>query len=702
MRSGRFRRAMRRAQPGRDPSRRSVQRAASVRAASHLPALGLPVTRLLPGSLLLPGLLLLVGCAGAGGVGVPGVPSSERAGAGTSLEGVGADGFERDVYAFEVLDEFGEPYEHPFLGGLTVPRPQFVDIDGDGDPDLFVQERSGELMYFENVGGAGEPRFRWRSDFYGGLEVGEWFVFHDLTGDGQYELLSELRFDYMRVYRNEGTLDDPRFVVALDSIRDVEGRAIFSDRQNIPHLVDLDCSGSLDLLLGRIDGMITHYREEERVDGFPRFRRVTDRFENIEIIGQIGSMHGANAMSFIDMTGNGALDLLWGDFFEPSVLLIRNRVPCPGYDLDSPPEPLQTPEGNLLTSGHNVPVPADLRGDGRMDLIVGVLGGAFNPVLTASNNLQHYTRGDDGLFRLVTERFLAGIDVGSESIVEVADVTGNGRPDLVIGNKIDPVETRTGRLYLFENREGPEGEPQFALADTLSLEGIFHYAPAMGDLFGSGRPDLLLGSWNDGVLVYRNLGREGEGGAGSGSGGALDAGVGGGTGSASGSGSGGAAGAEFPRFERVPGLTLELTRGSHAVPALGDLTGNGLLDVVVGRSSGQLTWFRNVGSATEPAFERVTDELGDIDVGRRSAPYLADLNGNGLLDLIVGREEGGAVLYWNVGTREEPAFELDETFEVPLFALGRPVPVDFAGEGRTDLVSGANTGGVVYLRGPSR
>lgn len=583
----------------------------------------------------------------------------------------------RDVYALSVLDEHGTPYAHPFLGGLVVPRPQFVDLDGDGDLDLFLQERSGELMHFENVGTPTEPRFVWRTDHFGSLPVGEWFVFHDLTGDGRYELLSELPFSYIRVYRNEGTLDAPRFEVAVDSIRDGEGRPIFADRQNIPQLTDLDCSGTLDLLLGRIDGMITHYREVDRVDGFPRFERVTDRFENIEIIGQIGSMHGANAMAFVDWTGNGAKDLLWGDFFEPSILLIANRQPCPGFDLDSPPEPLPTPEGNLLTSGHNVPVPVDLDGDGRADLVVGVLGGAFNPVLTASNNLHHYRRGSDGLFRLVTERFLDGIDVGSESIVAVADVTGNGVPDLVVGNKIDPLENRTARLYLFAGEAaGPDGALAFRLADTLSLAPAFHYAPAMGDLFGNGRADLLLGTWNDGVRVYRNTGPDRDSGAGSVPGLPL----------------------AFPGFEEVPGLALELTRGSHAVPALGDLTGNGLLDLVVGRSSGQLTFFRNVGTREAPRFERVTDELGGINVGRRSAPYLADMTGDGLLDLLVGREEGGALFFRNIGTPEAPAFEAVPGFALPLFGLGRPVPVDLTGDGRLEVLSGADTGGVILFR----
>ena len=57
--------------------------------------------------------------------------------------------YERQVYPFEVRDADGTPIDHPFLGGFNLPRPQFVDIDGDGDQDLFVQELTDYLMYFE-------------------------------------------------------------------------------------------------------------------------------------------------------------------------------------------------------------------------------------------------------------------------------------------------------------------------------------------------------------------------------------------------------------------------------------------------------------------------------------------------------------------------------------------------------------------------
>src|SRR5688500_3788577 len=46
--------------------------------------------------------------------------------------------FTRIITPFTVTDETGQPYAIPFTGGFDVPRPQFIDIDSDGDLDLFV------------------------------------------------------------------------------------------------------------------------------------------------------------------------------------------------------------------------------------------------------------------------------------------------------------------------------------------------------------------------------------------------------------------------------------------------------------------------------------------------------------------------------------------------------------------------------------
>ena len=105
---------------------------------------------------------------------------------------------------FVVLDERGVGYDLPFLGGLDVPRPQFVDIDGDGDYDLFLQEYTDQLWHFENTGTPQVAKYEWRSNRFHDLSIGEWFRFHDIDADGDPDLLSEKPFSYISLYRNTG------------------------------------------------------------------------------------------------------------------------------------------------------------------------------------------------------------------------------------------------------------------------------------------------------------------------------------------------------------------------------------------------------------------------------------------------------------------------------------------------------------------
>ncbi|MGH7558992.1 MAG: hypothetical protein ACREMD_14650 [Gemmatimonadota bacterium] len=166
--------------------------------------------------------------------------------------------FEHRVTGFPVADSAGRPYDHPFLGGFNVPRPQLVDIDADGDLDLFVQEAADRIAFFERLDGPA-IRFEWRTDRFAGLQVGEWYRFADLDDDGDPDLLGEAKFSMIQAWENRGPVAEPRFVGVVDTLRDTSGTAIFSDRQNIPNVVDFDCDGRLDLMLGRLDGSVTRY-----------------------------------------------------------------------------------------------------------------------------------------------------------------------------------------------------------------------------------------------------------------------------------------------------------------------------------------------------------------------------------------------------------------------------------------------------------
>src|SRR6266480_4726257 len=85
------------------------------------------------------------------------------------------------------------------------------------------------------------------------IDIGEWYRFVDVDGDSLYDLFAESPLSDIRYFRNVGTRTSPRFVVAADTLKDVEGVAIYADRQNIAQFADIDCNGKLDMLLGRVD-----------------------------------------------------------------------------------------------------------------------------------------------------------------------------------------------------------------------------------------------------------------------------------------------------------------------------------------------------------------------------------------------------------------------------------------------------------------
>ena len=600
---------------------------------------------------------------GARALGPPGAaPSDARGVVGTTAR------FQRRIAPFDVSGE-GGAYSLPFLGGFSAPRPQWVDVDGDGDLDLFVQEYTNRLMYFERVSDEGrEARYVFRTDRLEELDVGEWYRFVDVDGDGDPDLLAEEPFSYMRLYRNRGVGAEPWFELVTDTLRDTTGQPIFSDRQNIPNAADLDCDGLPDLLIGRTVGTITRYEAVAEVGAsVPRFEKVTDRFEDIEIIGVAGQApprgrHGANAMALADFDHDGDMDLLWGDFFEAGLLLIENRGSCADPDFTAEPIPFPVNEP-VRTSGYNAPSFGDVDGDGDLDLLVGVLGGAFNANATTADNLLFLEQDEEGRFQLRTRRYLTQIDVGSESVPAVLDLDGDGDLDLLLANRIEPADLSTSAIHVFEN-VGGAADPAFRRAGTLDVGLGYHQAPAFGDLDSDGFPDLILGNWRDQLRYYRNVG--------------------------------GAAGV---RFELVDSALVTLTRGSNATPTLGDLDGDGLLDLLVGEASGALNYYRNVGTPRTPRFELVSDAYAGIEAERRSVPALVDSDRDGDLDLLLGSESEGIRHFLNEGTPAELRFvEVEPMLRAESApAYSAPLMVDLDSDGDLDLMVGGSGGGLYYF-----
>ena len=95
----------------------------------------------------------------------------------------------------------------------------------------------------------------------------------------------------------------------------------------------------------------------------------------------------------------------------------------------------------------------------------------------------------------------------------------------------------------------------------------------------------------------------------------------------------------------------------HASPELVDLDNDGDLDAVIGRESGQIEYWRNVGNANSPSFQMQSgtdNPFNGQDVGDRASPTLADVDGDGDLDALIGNLGGTLRFLRNDGNAANP------------------------------------------------
>jgi len=100
--------------------------------------------------------------------------------------------------------------------------------------------------------------------------------------------------------------------------------------------------------------------------------------------------------------------------------------------------------------------------------------------------------------------------------------------------------------------------------------------------------------------------------------------------------------------------------GLHgAYPAFGDLNGDSHPDLLIGNSDGTLIFFPNTGSSGGiPGFGPAIRDWQGIDVGDNSTPQLFDLDRDNVPDLVLGEQNGNLNYYKNSGTNENPVFTL--------------------------------------------
>lgn len=135
-------------------------------------------------------------------------------------------------------------------------------------------------------------------------------------------------------------------------------------------------------------------------------------------------------------------------------------------------------------------------------------------------------------------------------------------------------------------------------------------------------------------------------------------------------------GFEPPRLVARPdGTPLRLDHCIH-LPCIADWDGDGRPDILVGAEDGYVTWLRNVGDGADgyPVFEamgRIETSRPLVHAGVLPSPAAHDFGGNGRPDLVVGNSAGELLFYANLGPADAPGLGREHH----LTAGGEPVRI---------------------------
>jgi hypothetical protein len=135
-----------------------------------------------------------------------------------------------------------------------------------------------------------------------------------------------------------------------------------------------------------------------------------------------------------------------------------------------------------------------------------------------------------------------------------------------------------------------------------------------------------------------------------------------------------------------------------------DLDGDGIGDLLTGCFPGELYFFKGKGQGQFAAPVKLQRDGQDINLGASSTVFAADWRGTGRLDLLVGNMQGDLYLIVNDGTNAKPAYGTQRKLEAGGQAIkaahgdSQPVVADWDGDGLLDLIVGWGDGSVVWYR----
>ncbi len=165
---------------------------------------------------------------------------------------------------------FAEQTINPFIGLNvgSIATPTFVDIDNDGDQDVFIGNRTGTIQYYRNTGTTTAPVFTGQTGAanpFNGVDVGGYAAptFVDIDNDGDQDAFIGNGIGIIKYYRNTGTTTAPMFTEQTGAANPFNGVDVGNGAT--PTFVDVDNDGDRDAFIGNRTGTLVYYRNTSPV-----------------------------------------------------------------------------------------------------------------------------------------------------------------------------------------------------------------------------------------------------------------------------------------------------------------------------------------------------------------------------------------------------------------------------------------------------
>ena len=566
----------------------------------------------------------------------------------------------------------GQPLANPFQGGLNAPQFNEADLNHDGIEDLIVFDRAGDLIltYLRIDQGGGQKAFELAREYASYFPAyTDWGLLRDYDQDGIKDLFTwsgNPAINGLRVFRGRYQQDtltfDPYPVagslenVLLFPLQNGTKTQIYVAFDDIPAIDDLDNDGDLDLLTFSPGG------------GYAEW------YKNLSV----ESGFGADSLEFI------LVDNCWGKFYESGLGAQVELSPDPGecslgFQGDQPAAEIRHAGSTLLT--------LDTDNDGDKELLLGDISFAnINRLVNGGTPNQAWITAQDTFFPAYDEP----IDISIFPAVFSVDMDHDGIVDLVAAPNSDSGSQDTANVWFYKNL-GTNEVPQFALQNTEHLVNEMidlgtGARPVFLDVDADGLQDMLVGNYGfftPGVLIspalilFKNTGTLTD-----------------------------------PAFTLVDldyqGLSAFGANNIFGfAPAVGDLDQDGDTDLLIGEFNGRLIYLENEAGPGNPVdFAAPVPNWQDIGIGSFSMPSIADINTDGLPDLLIGEKIGNVNYFQNQGTPGNPIFDPDPSMapnasiygkidmRTKGFLSGYSSPVFFRTPQGPQLLVGSNFGAI--------